>query len=58
VPSKLGPHFISTLGFERWLNVGVKVMKFDPMSLGASSQVPDGILVVGKLVQLKEKGSE
>jgi hypothetical protein len=56
VPSKLGPHFIGTPGFERWLNAGVKVMKFDPMSLGASSQVPEGnILVVGKLDQEEEQ---
>lgn len=55
MPSKLGPHFIGTPGFERWLAAGTRVMKFDPSSLGASEQVPPGILVVGKLDQEEER---
>lgn len=55
MPSKLGPHFIGTPGFERWLAAGPRVMKFDPTSLGASAQVPPGILVVGKLDQEDEQ---
>lgn len=55
MPSKLGPHFIGTPGFERWLAAGVRIMKFDPTSLGASAQVPPGILVVGKLDQEEER---
>ncbi len=51
MPSKLGPHFIGTPGFDRWLAAGPRIMKFDPSSLGASAQVPPGILVVGKLDQ-------
>ena len=55
MPSKLGPHFIGTPGFPRWLASGTTVFKFDPTSLGASSQVPPGPLVVGKLDQLEER---
>lgn len=54
MPSKLGPHFIGTPGFERWLAAGGRVFKFDPSSLGAAAQVPPGPLVVGKLDQLEE----
>ena len=55
MPSKLGPHFIGTPGFPRWLEAGPAVYKFDPTSLGASEQVPPGPLVVGKLDQLEEQ---
>lgn len=54
MPSKLGPHFIGTPGFPRWLESGTTVFKFDPTSLGASGQVPPGPLVIGKLDQLEE----
>ena len=55
MPSKLGPHFIGTPGFPRWLNATPAVFKFDPTSLGASTQIPLGPLVVGKLDQLEEQ---
>lgn len=55
MPSKLGPHFIGTPGLSRWLEAGTRVFKFDPSSLGASSQIPPGPLVVGKLDQLEER---
>ncbi len=55
MPSKLGPHFIGTPGFPRWLESGATVFKFDPTSLGASGQVPPGPLVIGKLDQLEER---
>jgi hypothetical protein len=54
MPSKLGPHFIGTPGFQRWLASAPHVFKFDPSSLGAAAQIPPGHLVVGKLDQLEE----
>lgn len=54
MPSKLGPHFIGTPGFQHWLASGCQIYKFDPSSLGAAAQVPPGHLVVGKLDQLEE----
>lgn len=53
--SKLGPHFIGTPGFGRWLEARPVVYKFDPSSLGAAAQVPPGPLVVGKLDQREDR---
>jgi hypothetical protein len=55
MPSKLGPHFIGTPGLERWIAAGARVFKFDPSSLGASTLIPPGPLVIGKLDQREDR---
>jgi hypothetical protein len=49
--SKLGPHFIGAPGLAAWVAANPKIYKFDPLGLGASSAVPIGPLVIGKLDQ-------
>lgn len=51
--SLLSPHFMKTNTLPQWLNAKPRVMKFTPMALGASNDVPAGskTLCVGKIDQ-------
>ncbi len=49
--SRLGGHFMAGGNPQLWIDAGAAVYKFAPEVLGASSQVPAGPLVIGKLDQ-------